>query len=406
MGFFNFNRVKEAIRHNDGSIFTTLLNGRTNFKVLTDDMKLKYMLTNPALAKVVYLNCDVFSLAEVKRIDGKKNDPLIKLLNNPNYFQSQRQFLWTYRFWLMFGTAYLKPSNNRVDSDYQHMYWLEPSKMIWKASTLRKLDKMITSKASYNDILNSTVHYCYNDNQKLPIQLKEIIALHDLTNGLGNWYDGNSRIDALWKILNNVEGSIDAKNINLEFSKKFLVSGNYDPTKDLSSLGTMQNVEKEDIKAKLRSNEPVHPIKAQVDIKRFVDDLAKLRLDESYNEDLSKVGNMFGIPADVLESLKEGSTYENQEKSIGRHISYSEMPKAKDLLESLCNFFKLDVNDYEITFNDNSFMQVFEKEKATVNMTNARTFETYVKNGADPKQAAEYLGIELDFKKVINEETI
>lgn len=401
MGFFNFfKNTKEAIRYNDGSIFTTLFNGGTNFKTISNNIKLRYMLTNPALAKVVYLNCDVFSLAEVKRIDGKEDDPLISLLNNPNYFQSQRQFLWTYRFWIMFGSAYLRASNKRIDSDYQQLYWLQPNKMEWKNSVTKKLDKMVISKASYNDILNSTINYRYNDGTKIPIQLKEMIALHDLTNGLGNWYDGNSRIDALWKILGNVEGSLDAKNINIEFSKKFLVSGNYDPTKDLGSLSTMQNVEREDIKAKLRSSEPVHPIKSAVEIKRFVDDLAKLKLDESYNDDLSKVGNMFNIPSDILEALKEGATYENQEKSIGRHIGYSEMPKAKDLLEALCNYFELNVNDYEISFNDNSFMQVFQKEKAIVNMTNARTLEILIKNGADPKEAAEYLGIDLKFKKI------
>lgn len=406
MGFFNFNRVKEVIRYNNGSIFTTLFNGNTNFKVLTDDVKLRYMLTNPALAKVVFLNCDVFSLAEIKRVDGNKNDPLIKLLDNPNYFQSQRQFLWTYRFWVMFGNAYLKPANNRIDSDYQQLYLLEPNKIEWKGSVLNKLDKMVLSKASYNDILNSTIKYKYSDGTKLDVKLKEIIAFQDLTNGLGNWYDGNSRIDALWKILQNTEGALDAKNINLEFSKKFLVSGNYDPTKDLGSLSTMQNVEREDIKAKLRSNEPVHPIKSEVNIKRFVDDLAKLKLDDSYNEDLSKIGSLYNIPRDILEALKGGSTYENQEKSIGRHINYSEMPKAKDLLESLCTFFSLNSDDYEITFNDNSFMQVFEQERATVNMTNARTHETLVRNGADPQEAAEYLKIDLKFKKVENEKTI
>ena len=402
MSWFNFNKTKEAIRFNNGDIFTTILNGGTNYKTLTDDVKLRYMLTNPALAKVIFLNCDVFSLLQITRKDKKENDPLIKALKNPNHFQSQRQFLWTYRFWLMFGNAYLKPNNKRLDSDWQQLYWLNPNQIEW-GKVPETLDRMIISKFSYNEILNSEIKYRYKDGSKLQIQLKEIIAYQDLTNGLGNWYEGNSRIDSLWKILQNTELSLDAKNINLDFSKKFLVSGNYDPTKNLSSLGTMQNVEKEDIKAKLRSSEPVHPIKSEVDIKRFVDDLAKLKLDESYNEDLSKVGNMFSVPKEVLEALKGGSTYENQEKAIGRHVSYSETPKAQDLLEGLCNFFDLNPDEYEANFNNNSFMQVFEKEKAVVNMTNARTLESYIKNGADPNAAAEYLGIDVEFKKVQNE---
>lgn len=404
MAWFNFGRIKEVIRYRNGDIFTTLLNGSANYTTLTPDVKLKYMLTNPALAKVIFLNCDVFSLAEINRKDEKDNDPLIKLLKNPNYFQTQRQFLWTYRFWLMFGNSYLKLNSNRLESDYQQLYWLEPTKIEWDKKTQDKLDKMILSKSNYNDVLNSSFKYCYNDRTKISIQLKEIVAYQDLTNGLGNWYEGNSRIDALWKVLGNTESGLDAKNINLEFARKFLVSGNYDPTKNLNSLANMQNVEKEDIRTKLRGNEPVHPIKSEVGIKRFVDDLAKLKIDESYDADLQKIGSMYNIPMDVLEALKKGSTYENQEKSIGRHINYSEMPKALDLLEGLCTYFGLNVDDYEITFNNNSFMQVFEKDKAIVNMTNARTLDTLVKNGADANMVAEYLGMDLQFKKVSNGE--
>lgn len=361
------------------------------------------MLTNPALARIVFLNCDVFSLANIKRIDGKENDPLLDLLNNPNHFQTKKQFLWDYRFWLMFGNAYVKPFNNRIDSNYQNLYLLEPTKMIWPDTTVKKLDKMVISKSALNDLLNSNIYYKYNDGTKTPIQLKELLNFHDLTNGTGNWFKGNSRIDALWKILANSNSALDAKNINLEFSRKFLISGNYDPTANLNSLTTMQDIEKEDIRSKLRSSEPIHPLKTEVNIKRFVENLANLELDDSYNDDLSKIGGMFNIPSDVLEALKKGATYENQEKSIGRHISYSEMPKLTDLLEGLCSFFGLDINDYEADFNNNSFMQVFEKDKATVNMTNARTLETLVKNGADANEVAELLGIDLKFKTVTDE---
>lgn len=358
------------------------------------------MLTNPALAKVVNMNCDVFSLLEIKRIDGKEDDELIKLLKNPNFFQSQRQFLWTYRFWTMFGTAYLIPNSKRIDSDYQQLYWLESSKIDWK-NLDNKLDKMVLSKKSYNDILNHTITYRYNDGTKAKIQLKELIAYHDLTNGLGNWYKGNSRIDSLWKVLSNAESSLDAKSVNLDFSKKFLVSGSYDPSKDLNK--PMQNLEKEDIRTKLKSNESVYPVKAQLEIKRFVEDFAKLQLDPSYTSDLLIIADMYGLPEELISVLVKGSTYENQEKAIGRHIGYSEMPKAKDLLEGLCNYFDKDVNNYEVTFANNSFMQVFEKDKATVNMTNARTLETLVKNGADANEVAELLGIDLKFKKKADE---
>lgn len=359
------------------------------------------MLTNPALAKVVNMNCDVFSLLEIKRKDKKEDDDLIKLLKNPNFFQSQRQFLWTYRFWTMFGTAYLKPNSNRVDSGIQQLYFLESYKIDWKGLE-KKLDKLVLSKKSYKEILDQSIVYKHNDGTKVKIQLKEIITYHDLTNGLGNWFKGNSRIDSLWKVLGNAENSLNAKGVNLDFSKKFLVSGSYDPTTDLNK--PMQNLEKEDIRTKLKSNESVYPIKSQIEIKRFVEDFAKLQLDQSYTSDLLIIADMFGTPKELISVLIEGTTFENQEKAIGRHISYSEMPKAKDLLEGLCNYFDKDVNDYEVTFADNSFMQVFEKDKAEVNHKKAKALEILVKNGADANEVAELFGYDLTFKTKPDEE--
>lgn len=402
MRLFNFIRYKKVERLNNGDYFYTLLNGGKGFGTLSDDAKLRLMLNNPALAKVVFFNCDVFSSLKIRRKDGK-DDELTKRLNDPNYFQSTKQFFWTYRFWMMFGNAYLKPASTKIDGNYQQLYWLETTKIDWNQLS-NKLDKLILSQKSYNEILNASIKYKYNDGTSIPIQLKEIVSFQDSTNGLGNWYKGASRIDPLWKILVNSESALDAKNINLEFAGKFLVSGSYDPTKDLNSFGNMQDVEKEDIQSKLRSKEPVHPIKAQIDIKRFVENIANLKLDDSYNEDLGKVGNMFGIPSEILDALKKGSTYENQEKATARHIVYSESPKAQDLLEGLCGYFQFNPDDYECIFKDNTFLQVFKKDEAIVNMTNARTLELLIKNGADPNEAAELLGINLKFKAKQNEE--
>lgn len=357
------------------------------------------MLTNPALARVVQMNCDVFSLLEIRRVD-EKEDELTKALKNPNFFQSQRQFLWTYRFWTMFGSAYLLPNSKRLDSPTQQLYFLESYKIDW-CNVDKKLDKLVRSKQTYNEILKSKIKYKYKDGTSIPILLEELISFHDLSNGLGNWFKGSSRIDALWKVLCNSDNSLDAKAINLDFSKKFLVSGNYDPARDLSK--PMQNIEKEDIRNKLKSSESVYPIKAQVEIKRFVEDFAKLQLDESYINDLLIIADMYGVPKELISVLIEGSTYENQEKAIGRHVNYSETPKAKDLLEGLCTYFGKDINDYEATFDDNSFMQVFEKDRAETFYKNAKALDLLVKNGANANEVAELFGYDIKFKERKNE---
>lgn len=354
------------------------------------------MLTNPALAKVVYLNCDVFSLGKIKRKDDAV-DEFIRAINKPNHFQTLRQFLWSYRFWIMFGNAYLKPNTKILANERLQLYWINSSCIDWGKETTDQLDKFILSNQSFKRIEDLKVTYTFNDGTKTEIKLGELIPFQDLTNNTGNWYRGNSRIDALHKIISNNESGLDAKNINLEFSRKFLVSGNYDPAKNLEGFSTMQDLEKENINQKLRGNEAVIPLKAQADIKRFVENLAKLELDDSYNEDLMKIGSIYNMPTELLDTLKEGATYENQDAALSRHICYSEMPKAQDLLEGLCNYFGVNVDDYEMSWDYLPFMQEDEKDRAEVNSKNALTLEQLVKMGADRTEAAEYLRIDLEF---------
>ncbi len=353
------------------------------------------MLTNPALAKVVFLNCDVFSLGKIKRKDDK-TDSFIQMLKSPNHFQTLRQFLWSYRYWIMFGNAYLKPNTKIVDNQRLQLYWLNSACIEWDSDALDELDKLVLSNKGLKAIEDITIKYNYNDGTSTQIRLGDIVSFSDLSNNTGNWYKGASRIDALYKIIANNESGLDAKNINLEFSRKFLLNGNYDPTKNLESFANMQDVEKENIQQKLRGKEPVLPLKTQVEIRRFVEDMAKLELDNAYNEDLMKIGSIYNMPTELLDTLKAVSYNENQEKALSRHISYSEMPKAEDLLEGLCNYFGVDAELYEMTWAHLPFMQEDEKDRAIVNMTNARTLEQMVRMGADRQTAADYLKIELD----------
>lgn len=373
-----------------------MFGGKADYDTLDQEQKLRYMLTNPALAKVVNLNCDVFSLGKIERKDGSGDDPFIRMLQNPNRFQTMRQWLWTYRFWIMYGNAYLKPNTSIVSNERSQLYWLNSSCLDWDDVETKGLDQMVLSNRSQNRIENVKVRYEYENGKSEDFRLGELLPFHDLTNNTGNWYRGQSRIDALYKILANNESLLDAKNINLEFVRKFLVSGNYDPTKNLTSFSTMQDVEQDEIENKLRGNRSVLPIKSQVSIERFVENLADLKLDESYTSDLLVIADMYGIPKELISVLLEGSTYENQEKALSRHISYSEMPKAQDLLEGLCGHFGLDADDYHMTWDYLSFMQHDEYKKSQVNERNARTLRELLDSGVEPQDALDLLGLDVN----------
>jgi len=352
--------------NNQGDWLYWMFGGKgVRHKTLSTQQKLKLILSNPACLKVFALNADIFSL-------GKINTPetveyLKTLRKTPNYKQSWTQFYWDYMFWSMTGTAYLWKSGGRLLNDANTLQWLNPGQIEWKPSTTQKMMDFILRKATYNDLMGDTVKYILGNGKYKYIPLGEITPLHDLSSSMNdNFYIGISRIDALYKIIMNSEEALDAKNINVRYSGKWMVSGKQDPN-NTSQLPLGED-EKHDIETKINGGKQVHANKSQIEIKRFTDNMAALKLDESYWSDYYAIGSMYGIPRDILEahitSGKGGSTYENQEKSLVRHIEYGMKPKGEELTDAIENI--LDIDDTEMTWQHLACYQVFEAERQNV----------------------------------------
>jgi hypothetical protein len=347
---------------------------------------------------VFKLQCDLFSLAKITAFREEKEieHTILEKLNKPNPFQTQRQFLWDFMFWNMFGVSYLNAAS-KVLTDENNMYWLNTANVNFPNKLQEKLDKHYFSKQEVRKLGDEIVKYHYNDNTKRNIKLKEIHPFVDLTNGTGNWYGSNSALDALYKIVANSESASGAKNINLDFSGKFLVGGDTNASNIYEQpLGEGEKKSIEDI---FKSKKRVTAVKSQINIARFVENISNLKLDEAYFSDYYKIGKMYGIPKDVLEAnLGKGGTFENQEKARGSHVAYTLEPKSEDLANGLESYFGLDVQ-LKFSWSHLQFMQVFEKEKADVKKVTADTFKTYVDAGVTPESAAEILELELKFKK-------
>lgn len=352
---------------NLGNIFYTMFSSSTAVgKIIPDSDKLRKVTSNPALLKVISLDCDIFSLGKINKYeDGKvkEYDFLYSLSNKPNITQTWTQFLWDYKFWLnIFGVAYLyNPNNSKVISDTNSLQWLNPCNIVWEATTIEKLKTIFLSGSSYKDALKNTVRYNLDNGTSKSIRLDEIIPFYDLTNaGNQNPISGYSRIDALYKVIQNSELALDAKAINLEFAQKFLVDGQADPDK-VEQL-PLSKEEKESIEASVRSWKKVHAVKSKININRFVEDIGKLKLDESFYNDYFMFGTMFNIPRDILEANLRGSTYENQEKAMARLIEYCMTPKGQMLTDWLESNY--DLQDIRMSWGHLMFNQVFEKERA------------------------------------------
>lgn len=363
--------------------------------------KLTVALSSPALCRVILSECDLFSLGEVNVIQNDKileNDPLYNLLDRPNYFQTRRQFLWDYRFWNMIGIAYLL-SDSKVLQNDPTLYWLDPSRLEFDQNLLIRLNKLYFSQNSIKSLENETVKYLYNDGTYTTFRLGDIKPFADVSNGLGNWYGSPSRIDAIYKIISNSEKTLDSKAINLHFSGKFMVAGKQNP-EDVFENPLSQH-EKESIEKATYQRNPVTAVKSMVDIKRYVSDMAALKLDESYESDMLAIGAMYGIPKELLDALRKGSTYENQEKALVRHISRTIQPKADDFASGLETFFGYDKIDkyLTITYDHLPEMQKALQEEKKVKKTDAETLKLLIDSGVEREDAARYLGMDIKFVK-------
>jgi len=366
-----------------------------------DTEKILIAFQNPALLKVVALQCDLFSLAEVYvyNNDGveKKNDPALKRLDRPNPFQNRSQFLWDFMFWKMMGNAYLYMDSDLVDRENAPMYWLESSKIEWPIELDRMKDKLVFSAAKIKEIMDTEITYRYDDGTVFKFPLKKMSRITDLTNGVGNFFKGFSRIDALYKIISNSEVSLDSKNINTRYTAKFLVAGTTDP-KDVTKV-PMSETEKKDIENKINGDtledrihgeRQVHAVKSMIDIKRFVDDLRVLELDKSFLADYYLIGSMYGIPRDVLEAY-QSSTFENQEKARAGHVSYTLSPAGEALGDLLEDRWGYDRKAICLSWDHLPFMQVFEKDRIAVKSSQVTTFNAMRKAGIPLEEINEFL---------------
>ena len=365
--------IYEAERYKSGEWFFKLFSSdNITVKLKTEKERLDAVLSNPAVLKVFKLQCDMFSLAEVSVISkGSKkvrlNDPLYIHLKRPNVYQTQRQFLWDYMFWTMLGTSYLYTSS-KVLNNNTSQYFLDPTRFVWTQELLNALDKNIISGKSYNENMELEIEYYNLDGTSKKYKLKDITTFFDLSNGVGNWFRGNSAIDALYKVISNSEKGLDAKGVNLDFSSKYFATGTH---KEDDIYGTpMSESEKNSIEKAFKKNKNVYATKSNVNIQRFVSDIAALKLDEGYFSDYFIIGGMYGIPRDVLEANLKGSTYENQEKARASYIDYCLKPKGEDLMNGLERIFGYDERniDLHISWSHLGFMQIVEKERASLKM--------------------------------------
>ncbi len=386
-----------------------VLNGITAFNQFQRDQeKLTSVLSNPAVLKVFCLQCDLFSMGrvEVKQDEEPvEDDPFLDLIKKPNPFTlTQAQFLWDFMFWNMLGTSYCYVDSALVDRTGNKMYFLNPAQIEWPQEMERIKDKMIFSDDEVNRIKKLEITYRYADGTTFKFPFDRLVITHDLTNSVGNFWKGPNRLDALYKVISNSEHILDAQNINIRYSGKFLVGSEKSVGQNIK-VG-MTEIEKNDIETKIDTEKKdVFALQSMVKIQRFVSDLASLQLPAEYSHQYFLIGSMYGIPRDVLEAYNSGSTYENQEKARGAHVNYCLDPKGEQFMDSFENHFGYNETGKTIcmSWDHLPFMQIFAKDEVAVKKTTVEILNSLLQLRVPIEQANEYLGTNFEIEEPEND---
>lgn len=367
MGFsfnisFGNNKLPNYVeRLNDGSFWYGIkdfFNDNSDTKWGSYQKKLDAVLSNPAVLKVLTFRADMYSQVKFNEYSNDKlveKDFLYSYKKNPNPMQNWIDLHWDISFNRDLGNAYLY-----VENDTFYCFGLQNIKI--DEQKLKEINKYRFSEYKTKQAIKGTFKARLNcDSEWQTLKLENLYLLSDLSNNIsGNWLCGNSRLDALYDVVQNSKLSLKAKKKNLFFTTKHMVNGTHDGKVDSRP---MTDEEQKSISDSMFSSKDIFATKSRLEVRQLVDNLDNLKLDESYLSDLSIIANMYGMTKDILDILTKGSTYENKEKSIGAFIDYSLMPKVQqhsDLLEII-----LQKEDIRGSFKHLPFNAVFEAEKVT-----------------------------------------
>ncbi len=383
-------RYKNVIRYINGTTFYEFGNDSNFTKFVSVEERIWYSLNHPVLMLVLKARCDFYSLVKINKYnkDGaiEIENVLHTLVGNANFFQTWEQFHWEFCLWESIQTAYVyTPSYKKLD-ETSLFYCLRPQDIYINTSLRKDLTKMVIQESEYNKLMNQAIKYKDgatqdNLNNAVTIPLKFIKPFHNTTSGVnGNWFEGFSIVDSMTPILDNAISVLKAQDVNLRMSSKFAGTKANDKV-DIHELNNSAKVETESIEASVESDKSFYALKHEFNIKRFVDSIANLKLDEQQIQQYFLIGKMYGMPKDFLEASLKGTTYENKDASYGQVVSQSFQPLADKFTSWLEEHFGLD--DVRGSWDHLPFMEQFEEKKQKAITDKLNNIKLAQENGAE-----------------------
>ena len=360
MGLFNLWGKSINVERDRTGVFTYSFLENNGFS--NSGNHLNSSLTNPILLAIIALRSKIYSQMKITHLDksGKpiENSEIIKLFRQPNYFQSQQDFLFQ-QMWFLSATGTNLTYKINALSQTKSLYNLIPSEI--KLNDVHKLKSFVSTKAELKVYEDRKINYTL-DGQKFDIKLKDIIPTYDLANGLtvNSLMSSPSRLTGISKTIENIEENLLSKNVNLKMSQKYLMASQGD-----GNEAQIQAADRNDIASKI-SNKSLLITNANIKAQHLVSDMKRLYLDEQFSNDALTCLLAFDMNRDILNYFSNGaSTHENQSQGFINWIQNSIQNDADNTMNSFASSFGLIDNNESLkaSFDHLPVMQLVMKTK-------------------------------------------
>lgn len=333
MGLLDFFKPKVS-RLKDGSYTFELDNSAFG----NSEKYLKWSLNNPVLFSIIALRSKMISQMKITHLNSQgnviENSDVLRLLKQPNYFQSQEDFFFQLAWFLSTnGNNYCYKKQPLSTQLPKALYNLIPSEIDFER--VMNIDKFITDDKDFKEIGKKTIRYTL-DNQEYKLPVGSIIPFYDITNGLtcDSLLQSPSRVKAIEKVLQNIDENLKSKNLNLKMSQKYL-GVNKNISNGIST--TMRSGDKELVENTLM-RKSLLTTNGDIEVKHLIGDLKKLYLDEQFSQDAQTCLLAFGLNNDVLNYFAGGSsTFENQEKGEQRFVQNEIQSVSNNIVNSIAS---------------------------------------------------------------------
>jgi hypothetical protein len=304
----------------------------------------------PELNAVINMRANAFSNGKFKVVDenGKEypNDPILKLLKNPNWFQAEKEFLKQSRlFHDIFGNEYIYGSFG-IGSDWSNakaLFTLPPNLVSAEYKEKKPFFYFDTPPEGVKYILRNP------NEQEKELPNESIIHLNDnrisiINASNKNILKGQSKMEALKAPINNIRLAYESRGIILKYRGANGAWVNKAKTGDGAMLPMLPK-EKEELQSTFNNygtlegqHQNIITNQDLAWIQSGTNNPMNLGLYQETEEDFKKIQDIYGTPPELF-ARTSGSTFENQKQARKGLYSDTIIPESNEWCAALSKEF-------------------------------------------------------------------